>query len=133
MAQIMQRGPADGLFVGAGVGFLAVRTAGIYVISARLDRPAAPAANCLVRTGFGPHRITSSLDLGIHNDLSRHFEAARFDLQPGLYRIGWVFGCWRGRDVTGPGKMTMLVGHPGETGLEPARADDIVRPDSSTQ
>ncbi|HTW73043.1 MAG TPA: hypothetical protein VME47_24415 [Acetobacteraceae bacterium] len=133
MAQIIRQEPADSLFVGTGIGFLAVRAAGVYAISARFDRPAAPRANCLVRLAFGPHRVTSAIEAGVHDDFSRTYEAARFYLQPGLYWIGWAFGCWRGRETTGLGRMTLLIGHPGDTGLEPARADDIVRPDSGTR
>jgi hypothetical protein len=129
MAQIIAKGPQDSLYVGVGSGFLAVRTAGIYAISVRLERPAAPVANCLTRLSFGPRRIVSNLDFALASDASKVFDAARFDLQPGLYSISWVFGCWHDQKMVGPGRITVLVGHPDDQTLLPARADDIVRPE----
>ncbi|MGA9868048.1 MAG: hypothetical protein WBQ75_16610 [Acetobacteraceae bacterium] len=128
MAQIAAGGPKGSLYVGVGSGFLAVRTAGVYALSVRVERPAAPIANCLVRMGFASRRIVSNLELAVVKDFSKAFDAARFDLQPGLYPIDWAFGCWHDHDVIGPGRMTVLVGHPGEPTLLPARFDDIVRP-----
>ncbi len=93
----------------------------------RWRTPAGRVADCLVRLGFGPHRIVSNLEVGIADDVSKAFDAARFDLQPGLYLIGWAYGCWHDQEVTGPGRMVLLIGHPGERTLQPARPDDIVR------
>jgi hypothetical protein len=129
MAQIIAKGPQDSLYVGVASGFLAVRTAGIYAISARLERPAAPVANCLTRLGFGPRRIVSNLDTALASDVSKAFDAARFDLQPGLYSISWAFGCWHDQKMIGPGRITVLVAHPDDQNLLPARADEIVRPE----
>ncbi|HXT80886.1 MAG TPA: hypothetical protein VN702_15080 [Acetobacteraceae bacterium] len=128
MGQIIKGGLAGSLYVGEGAGFLAVRMAGVYALSARIERPAGPRADCLIRLGFGSGRIVSNLELAVVRDLARSFDAARFDLQPGLYRIGWAFGCWHDQTVVGPGRMTLLVGHPGDRTLLPARPDDIVRP-----
>jgi hypothetical protein len=85
------------------------------------------AANYLLRLGFGPRRVVSEVELSIANDVSKTFDPAKFDLQPGLYSIGWAFGCWRDREVVGPGRMTVLLSHPGEPHLAPARSDEIVR------
>jgi hypothetical protein len=128
MAQILAKGPSASLYVGVGSGFLAVRTAGIYTISARLERPAAPVADCLVRLGFGPRRVLSNLEVAITGDISKTFAGARFDLQPGLYLIGWAFGCWHDGKVIGPGRMTLLVGDSSGQDLHPARSEDLVRP-----
>jgi len=55
-----------------------------------------------------------------------------FELKPGLYAINFVFSCWNSHNVTqGPGRMTLLAQHPGETTLSPARIVDIVRPISN--
>lgn len=126
VAQIIAGGPKVSLYVGLGRGFLAIRTAGVYALTLRLERPAGPSADCLTRLGFGPHRVVSMLNIGFGNDV-KTFEAPRFDLQPGLYPIGWAFGCWHEHEVVGPGRITLLVGHPGDPTPLPARADDIVR------
>lgn len=132
-AQIVRHGPDDRMFVGVGFGFLAVRTAGVYAIAARLDRDGGARANCLLRLGFGPHRINSNIEIGVPASASKTFDAPRFDLQPGLYPIGWAFGCWHGKEIIGTAHMTVLIGHPGENGLQPARDGDIVRPESKAE
>jgi len=126
VAQIFAGGPKVSLYAGLGQGFLAIRTAGVYTLTLRLERSAGPSADCLTRLGFGPHRIVSTLNIGFGNDV-KTFEAPRFDLQPGLYPIGWAFSCWHGHEVVGPGRITLLVGHPGDPTPLPARSADIVR------
>lgn len=128
MAQIMAGGPKTSLYVGVGSGFLAIRTAGVYALSVRFERPVGPLADCLMRLGFGPRRIVSNHEVGVAGDTSKVFDTVRFDLQPGLYPIDWAFGCWHAHEVIGPGRMTLLVGHPGEETLMAARSGDIVRP-----
>ncbi len=127
MGQIIAGGPKEALYVGIGSGFLAVRTAGVYALSARIDRPAAQVADCLIRVVFGQRRIISNLEVAMTDDVSKAFDGARFDLRPGLYSIGWAFGCWHGQEVTGPGRVTFLVEQPGESTFRPARPDEIVR------
>ena len=131
MAQIKDHGPKTSLYVGVGEAFLVVKDGGIYALSARLERPAAPVADCLVRLGFGPRRIVSDLGVGISSELSKTFEPVRFSLQPALFAIGWAFGCWHDGEVVGPGRMTLLISRPGERDLQPASAGDIVRPKSA--
>jgi hypothetical protein len=131
MARIMAEARQAPLFVAVGTGQLVVREAGTYTVSARLDRPAGPRADCLVRVGFGPDRIISNLRLGLVNDTAYDFEPARFELQPGLYSIGWAFGCWQGQAMLGPGRFTLLIGHPGEAAPAPARDGDVVRAESA--
>jgi hypothetical protein len=127
MAQILPEAPNVSLYIGVGQGFLAIRTAGVYTLALRFERPAGPRADCLMRLGFGPRRIVSTLEAGVVRDLSITFDAVRFDLQPGLYPIGWAFGCWQNHEMIGPGRITLLVGHPGEQSISPARSDDFVR------
>lgn len=131
MPEILARGPADSLFVDVGLGFLVVPTAGTYALTTRLERPAASPAACLVRLGFGPHRVTSNIELGFETDFSRTFPVARFALEPGLYSIGWAFGCWHNHRITAPGRMTVLIQRPGETALTPVRPNEIVHLDIS--
>jgi hypothetical protein len=130
MARIMAEGPKLPLYAGEGGGLFVVRTAGIYTLTLRFDRPAAQPADCLERLGFGPHRIISNVDTDVIRDVSKTFNSARFDLQPGLYSIAWAFSCWHDQAVTAPGRLTLLVGHPGETASLPARPDDIVQRDA---
>ena len=126
MGQILAGGPKTSLFVGIGTGFFVVRQPGVYAFSLRFERPPSSVADCLTRLGFGPHRIVSYLSLNV-GETSRNYRVAWFDLRPGLYPIGWAFGCWHDNEVIGPGRIIILVGHPGETNLLPARPDDFVR------
>jgi hypothetical protein len=132
MTDIMAGHPAAPPFVAVLRGELAVRAGGTYALSIRLDRPAAATANCIVRLALGQHRIVSSVQLGLSDDFSKVYGAGRFDLSPGLYPVGWVFGCWRGGAVTAPGRAAILVQHPGETRLSPAAANDFVVADHAT-
>lgn len=127
MAAIIAGGPKSGLYIGEGQGYLAARTAGVYALTMRVERAAGAHANCLMRLGFGPHRILSNLEIVTAGALSKTYEAVRFNLQPGLYSVAWAFGCWQGTEVIGPGRITLMVGHPGEPNFLPARADDFVR------
>lgn len=129
MAQMVKNGPPDSLYVGVGSGFLAIKTAGVYALSVGIERPASQVADCLLRLGLGPRRIVSVHEVGLVSDVSKRFEAAWFELEPGLYPIGWAFGCWHDHQVAGPGRMTLLIEHPGEPDLAPARPEDIVRPE----
>jgi hypothetical protein len=128
MAQLVAEGPKDTPFVGVGAALLVARTAGVYVLTARLERSAGRSVDCLSRMGFGQHRLFSNFDINIVNDIFKVFEPVRFELQPGLYRVGWAFGCWEGQQDRPTGRFTMLVGHPGELQPQPARSGDFVRP-----
>ncbi|ACB96368.1 hypothetical protein [Beijerinckia indica] len=127
MAQIIAAGPKNAPYVGLGNGFLVVRTPGVYALSIRLERPLGPVADCLTRLAFGPRRIVSNLILADPGNISKTYDAARFNLQPGLYPIAWAFGCWHDREVVGPGRITVLISHPGDQALQPALPDEIVR------
>jgi hypothetical protein len=129
LAQIIVAGPKDKKFVAAGSGFLVIRTPGTYALSLRFERPLGPRAACVIRLGFGPRKIVSNYELPNSGNFSKTFDAARFDLQPGLYSIGWLLGCWRDQETVGPGRITVLMSHPGDEALEPASPDDIVRPE----
>jgi hypothetical protein len=127
LAQIIEAGPKNTRFVGAGSGFLVVRAPGTYAIALRFERPPGPTADCLKRLGFGPRNVVSNYELANPGNVSKTFDAVRFDLHPGLYPINWVFGCWRDQEPVGPGRISVLISHPGDQALQPARPDDIVR------
>lgn len=127
LTRIIAAGPRGAKFAGTGSGFLVVRAAGVYALSLRFERPAGPTADCLTRLIFGPRKIVSSYNVANAGNTSTTFDAARFDLKPGLYPIGWVFGCWQDGETVGPGRMTLLIGRPGDATLEPVAREDIVR------
>ncbi len=127
MSRIVASGPKDTLYVGIISGFFVVREAGVYAMTARFERPAGPTADCLTRLGFGNGRIVSNVNVDLVNSVSQTFDVAKFNLRPGLYPIGWAFGCWHDQEVLGPGRMTILVQHPGEDTLRPIRPTDIAR------
>jgi hypothetical protein len=126
MARLLAEGPKSSPFAGLGSAFLVVKTAGIYALSLNFERPAGQTANCLLRLGFGPKRVVSEVELSMVGDVSKTFDPVKFDLQPGLYPIGWAFGCWHEHDEVGPGRMTVLVSHPDEPQPRTARPDEIV-------
>jgi hypothetical protein len=128
MTRLIAEGPKGPPFAGTGAGFLAIKTAGVYALSARFDRSAGRVANCIVRLGFGGKRVVSVEEIGIANDVSKTYDPIRFNLQPGLYNIAWAFGCWHDAEMSPSGRMTVLVGHPdAHLQLSTARPDEIVR------
>ena len=56
------------------------------------------------------------------------FDPHRLHLEPGLYDLSTVFGCWHDQQVLGPGRLTILIQAPGEQALRPAKPDELVRP-----
>jgi hypothetical protein len=74
-----------------------------------------------------PIRTLSTLEVLSGAEVYKTFGAARFDLQPGLYQVGWAFGCWHDQEMTGPGRLTLPISHPGEAELVPMPANAIVR------
>lgn len=130
MKALLAGGPSNVRFVAIGMGFLMVRHPGTYTLSARLERPAGPPANCLIRLGFGPHRVVSNLEVGVSHKFARQYDPTRFRLSAGLYRIGWAFGCWYRDTLSSTGRITLLLQPPGAATLSPiARADIVHGPD----
>lgn len=128
MAQILAGGPQGRLYAGGGTGFFVARQSGVYAFAARFEHPPGPTANCVTRLGVGPHRVSANLELNVNGAFARDYRPAWFTLQPGLYPVAWVLGCWHDQQVTGTGRITLLVSHPGDNKLMPVRPDDIVRP-----
>ncbi|KAA0686472.1 hypothetical protein DTW90_34115 [Neorhizobium sp. P12A] len=126
MDRVLASQPGAPIYAAKGLGYIAVRTAGIHTISLRLERPAGHAANCIAGLGFAGHKVYSNVALNLVSDVSQTYPPARFDLEPGLYPLEWVFGCWHDQAETGPGKITLLIQHPGEDSLQPARDDEII-------
>ena len=134
MADVLAGGPPGTLYVANGFGILVIREAGTYAVSARLTRPAGPAADCLVRVGeLGSRRIISELTINMVRDVRKDFQTEYFNLQPGLYPLAWAFGCWHGHEMLGPGQLTILIGRPGSEALEPLRPEEIARPKRAAQ
>jgi hypothetical protein len=127
MAQILAGRPKDQLFAGVSSGFLVVRETGTYGIFPRLERPPGPLANCLVRLTFNAHRINSTLLLNLVQRVTQDYPPGWFQLQPGLYRIGWAFGCWHGNEMSDLGQISVMFIEPGKPTPRPLRAIDIVR------
>jgi hypothetical protein len=126
MASILAAGPRSGLYAGIGTAMLAVKTAGVYAVSLRLERDSPEPANCLTRLFFARYRLVSNLILGITGHAVRDYDPDQFVLQPGLYPIAVGFACWRGDRMVGPGAVTVLIRRPGEAALAPLRADEIM-------
>lgn len=129
MAALVAKGGTEPLYAAVASGYLVVRKAGDYALSARLERPPGPTASCLTRLVFGRLRVVSVLNLGLKNDVERTYDAVRFRLAPGLYAIAAAFACWHGDTMSRTGRMTLMIAHPGDPALLPVRADEIVRRD----
>jgi hypothetical protein len=124
--------PQRGLVAAMGAAMFVAKEAGRYTFSASFERPASQPGNCLTRVVFLGRTLTSTIEGNLIDDRSRTYKGASFELKPGLYAINFVFSCWNSHNVTqGPGRMTLLAQHPGETTLSPARIVDIVRPISN--
>ena len=132
MDRVIANGPKQGLYVGVADGILAIRTAGVYTLTLRLERPPAQPSSCISRLGFGEHRVISNVDLSLYNQEDKTFPGTQFELEPGLYPIAWVFGCWHEQTETAPGSLTLIIGHPDDVQPLPARADDILHREGGT-
>jgi hypothetical protein len=127
MARILDGRPKDKLFVGVASGFLVIREANTYGIFPRFERPAGPLANCLVRLSINGRRITSNQALNVAQRVTQDYPPTWFEFQPGLYRIGWAFGCWHGNEMSDLGQISVMLVEPGGRPARPLQATDIVR------
>ena len=126
--RIKSSAPPASESIGMGTTLLIVRTAGLYSLAVKTERFTATPADCLSSLHFADKKITVARDNGLFTDFARTYPAAHFDLKPGLYFMAWEFGCWRDKQLTGPGTLTVLMARPGETELSPIRAEDVVFP-----
>jgi hypothetical protein len=133
MAWIASEGSSNSIYAGVGDGMLVVKTAGPYAITARFEREAGRPSDCLVRLVFGGKRVVSIVQLNIVDSISATYDAPQFELQPGLYSIGWVLACWHDQSEVVSGRMTILLRRPGEETLTPLRPGEIVRSAQSAQ
>jgi hypothetical protein len=127
VSQISAAGSQQRAYAAVGTAMFAVKVPGRYRISASFERPAASPASCLTRLVFVNRWLLSHVEVNIVGETAMTYDGATFDLKPGLYPINFAFTCWQGMATTGPGRMTLLVQHPGEEALAPARPDDVVR------
>jgi len=128
LSRILDAGPPTGLFVGVQRAFFVARTPGLYAFSARLARAGSQSADCLVRLGSSHHRMLRNINLNAAADAVLTYPPTEFRLEPGLFLLTAAVGCWRGDRMAGPGEMTLLVRHPGDTALQQATADELIRP-----
>lgn len=119
--------PRKGLYAGVGTAMFVVKAPGRYQLSAKLERAAGMPANCLTRVVFGGRWLLSDIALNLVTETVKIYRGAWFELAPGLYPINFVFSCWHNQTTDGSGRMTLLVQHPEETALSPARSGDVVR------
>jgi len=120
--------PQQGLYAAVGSAMFVVWEAGRYKLAASFERAAGPPGSCLTRVIFNGRSLLSHVEINLIEEAARTYEGASFDLTPGLYPINFVFSCWQGHVTRGPGSMTLLVQHPGESEPSPARMVEIVRP-----
>ena len=127
MARLLKERPKDKLFAGVASGFLVIRQAGTYGIFARLERPAGPVAECMVRLVLGHESLSRNLRVNMAEPVIQDFESAWFAFQPGLYNISWAFGCWHANEMSDLGQISVMLIEPGSRTARPLRATDIVR------
>jgi hypothetical protein len=127
MARMLDEAPKDKPFVGVASGFLVIREPTTYGVFARFERPAGPVGNCLVRLSVNGRRIISNLMLNLAIRLKRDYPPTWFELQPGLYRIEWAFGCWNGNGTSDLGQISVMLVEPGGSPARPLQATEIVR------
>jgi hypothetical protein len=127
MARLLDGRPKDKLFVVLASGYLVIREAATYGIFPRLERPAGPLANCLVRLSVNQRSLTRSLELSLAERVTLDHSPGWFRFQPGLYSINWVFGCWNGNEMSNLGQISVMLVEPGGRPARPLRAADIVR------
>jgi hypothetical protein len=126
LPRIVDAAPPTGLFAGITEAFFVVQTPGIYAFSVRVTRSGTESANCLVRLASAKHRMVSNLALNTSGQAVLNYVPTEFRLQPGLFAVSIGVGCWRGDHMAGPGEVSLMVRHPGETALKPAAADELL-------
>ncbi len=127
LTRILDAGPPTGLFAGTARTFLVIRTGGLYAVSARLTRAGTQSANCMVRLASTHHRIVRNIVLNAPGDAVMTFPPKEFRLDPGLFVVEAIVGCWRGDHMSGSGELTLMVRHPGDQTFKPAMADEVLR------
>ena len=107
------------------ISLTAAESHAVITVSGRLTAPGVPrfrdAIDEAIRSG------QSRIEVDLQGAVSRTYPSQAFGLQPGIYILLAALGCWHGDQATGPGRMTLLIRHPGEDGLRPARPDDLLR------
>lgn len=72
--------------------------------------------------------MVRSINLNTNGQAVLTYPPTEFRLEPGLFVLEVGVGCWRGDHMVGSGDVTVMVRHPGELTLQPAAADELIRP-----
>ena len=128
MQPILDAGPPTGLFIGDVKTLFPVKTPGVYAFSVRFTRSSPQSANCLVWLNSNKHRLVRAISVNMNGNSVVNYPPTEFRLEPGMFLLEIITGCWRGEQMVGPGELTMMVRHPGESALQPARAEDLIKP-----
>jgi hypothetical protein len=128
LARVLDAGPPAGLFVGTAKTLFPVQVPGLYAFSARFTRSNPQSADCIVWLESAKHRMVRAIDLNMNGQAVLNFPPTEFRLEPGMFLLEIAVGCWRGDQMVGPGELTVMVRHPNEATLEPATADELIKP-----
>jgi hypothetical protein len=128
LQRVVDAGPPAGLFVADAQSFFVVLKPGLYAFSVRLTRSGTETGDCVVRLNSTRHRMVRTLTLNTGGSAVLTYPATQFRLEPGLFKVAVGVGCWRGDRELGAGDLTLMVRKPGEATLQPASADELMRP-----
>ena len=128
LQRVVDAGPPSGLFAANALAFFVVPKAGVYGFSVRLARSGTQSADCVVRLNSKHHRMIRNLNIGTDGNAVLSYPETHFQIEPGLFGVVLAVGCWRGDHVLGDGDLTLMVRPPGEAGLRPAEAGELLRP-----
>ncbi len=102
-------------------------TAGLYTTSFYIETAGAD-AGCKATLHVGGLKVLGYVLLSSPTGSQITTPAAKLNLDPGLYDVEWVFGCWRYGKPVEDGRMILLVGRPGASEPSAAHAGDFLRP-----
>lgn len=105
-----------------------VALAAIYGLTVHVERPSEQPATCVERLAVKELRLVNKVDVSLNSSNPHTDDLVKLDLQPGMYWLGGMLTCWRGHEVVGPGRLTVMILHPGDSALKPIGPNEIVRP-----
>jgi hypothetical protein len=127
MAHIMAAGPPGKLYAGTFYGELVIRQPGVYGLTVHAERSSEQPATCVERLAIKELRLINKIDVSLNKSNPHTYDPVKLDLQPGMYWLGGMLSCWRGHEVVGPGRLTVMILHPGDSVLKPITPNEIVR------
>ena len=89
-----------------------------------------PATGVAILTGIGCWMWLLSEGVPAGAPTGANVTSELAEVQPGLYSVVWMFGCWHDREMTQSGRISLLIGQGSEQKMAPVRPDDILRPAS---